>query len=82
MHYDGRTSTCPGIIVSSEGGGVDPDLGRAYVRACEDKQREWSVLAGLAALVCLGAGSVADFSRRDGEADAVPARVGHDPAPG
>ena len=66
VHYDGKTAKCPGIIATSEGGnGIHSDVGPGYTRACEDKQREWSVLAGLAAFVSLGAGSVAHFSRWD-----------------
>lgn len=65
VNYDGKTATCPGIIATSEGGnGIHSDVGPGYTRACEDKQHEWSVLAGLAALVALGAGAVAQLSRR------------------
>ena len=75
VHYGGKTAACPGIIVSSEGGG-DAYFGdeRGYKRACDGKQREWSVLAGLAALVCVGAGSAVQLSRRDRES-AGPAAV-------
>lgn len=72
VHYNGKTATCPGIIATSEGGvGISSDYGHGYTRACEDKQHEWSVLAGLAAFVALGAGSVAQFSGRDRGAPTV-----------
>jgi hypothetical protein len=82
VHYDGKTAMCPGIIATDAGqpvgggGGVGnivdgSSMGRGYVRACDDKQREWSVLAGLAALVSVAAGSVAYFSGRDRERVAV-----------
>jgi hypothetical protein len=53
---------------------VDSDTGRGYVRACQGRQREWSVLAGVAALVSLGAGSVAQFSQGDREPPDTSAR--------
>ena len=83
VHFDGETAACPGIIATSEGGiGLPSDLGPGYTRACDDKQREWSVLAGLAALVSFGAGSVFVFSRRDQEDVALSARGSHHPARG
>ena len=83
VHFDGETATCPGIIATSEGGiGVPSDLGPGYTRACDDKQREWAVFAGLAALVSLGAGSVFVLSRPDQEQDAVSSGGSHHPALG
>lgn len=72
VHVNGETARCPGIIATSEGGnGIHSDVGPGYTRACEDRQREWSILAGLAAFVSLGAGSVAQLSRREQGAPAV-----------
>jgi len=83
VHYDGKTATCPGIIATSEGGvGVPSDIGPGYTRACDDKQREWLVFAGLAALVSFGAGSVFVFSRPDQEHVALSSRGSHHPARG
>jgi len=81
VHVNGKAAACPGIIATTEGGNVvDSHAGHGYLRACGDEQREWSVLAGLAAVVSLGAGSVAQFSRRDREAPTLPPSPRHDAA--
>jgi hypothetical protein len=62
VQFRGHTRSCNGIIASAEsypyGRGSGP---------CHDKERQWAMLAGLAAFVCLSAGSVALLSRRDEE---------------
>jgi hypothetical protein len=88
VHFRGATTSCPGIIASAESHELpeprssqsgDP-VSRGLGRACADKQRQWSVLAGLAAFVCLSAGSVAVLSRREeqeaDEAEEEPVRTG------
>jgi hypothetical protein len=81
VHFEGHTLGCPGIIATSEGGiGIPSDIGQGYVRACDDKQQQWAVFAGLAALVSFGAGSVFVLSRRDRKHDALSSRGSHDPA--
>lgn len=81
VQVEGHTLGCPGIIATSEGGiGIPSDIGQRYVRACDDKQQEWAVIAGLAALVSFGAGSVFVLSQRDREPDAVSSHGSHDPA--
>ncbi len=66
VHVQGHTRTCAGVIASAESG--DPEPGRHRREGpCDEKQRQWSVLAGLAAFVCLSAGSVSVLSRREEE---------------
>jgi hypothetical protein len=60
VHYRGSTHVCAGIIASAEG----YELGRESV-PCHDKERQWALLAGVAAFVCLSTGSVALLSRRE-----------------
>ncbi|MFC4785460.1 hypothetical protein ACT8ZV_13355 [Nocardioides sp. MAHUQ-72] len=70
VSYAGQTGTCEALLVSAENDDVanprphpSNAVEAAHQRACDAKQREWSALAGLAALVCVTAGSVALLSR-------------------
>ena len=60
VHVDGRAESCPGIIVSAESVAGGPR--GAVAAACDEKEHDWALLAGLAALLCLTCGSVAHFS--------------------
>jgi hypothetical protein len=62
VEVDGRTVTCNAAIAGWESGAAD-------VGPCADKRHQWELLAGLAALVCAGAGSYVRFGGRD---EAVP----------
>jgi hypothetical protein len=79
VHYRGASRSCTSIIVSAEAGEAgSTDLGTTVPervdehlsQACSDTRHRWSVLAGLAALLCVGVGSVGLLSRRPDPAGA------------
>jgi hypothetical protein len=52
---------------------IDPaSPGYQVSQACDRKETGWFALAGLSALLCLAAGSVAQLSRRDGPDSPAP----------
>ena len=72
VHYRGASRSCESIIVGAEAGdaGVTdagttaPDnVDEHLSRACGETMHRWSVLAGLAALLCVAVGSVGLLSR-------------------
>jgi hypothetical protein len=72
VSYQGDVRTCSGPIVTAETDEAfrpapDGDVDRELTRACDRKDDQYLALAGLAALLCVVAGTVAAFSRRDGE---------------
>ncbi len=58
----GATVECGSMVVDWESG---LPAGSRHAAACDAKRTEWSLLAGLAALVCAGAGSYVKFGGRD-----------------
>jgi len=79
VHYRGATRTCSSIIVGAEAGDAgDQDVGASssgrvdeqLSQACDETVHRWSVLAGLAALLCVAVGSVGLLSRRPDSAEA------------
>ncbi|GAA2141185.1 hypothetical protein GCM10009844_11480 [Nocardioides koreensis] len=79
VHYGGATRTCSSIIVRAEAGEAgEQDLGTTapgpvderLSQACDETVHHWSVLAGLAALLCVAVGSVGLLSGRPDPAEA------------
>ena len=58
VEVDGETVACGAVIAAWESGADDTG-------PCADKRQQWEVLAGLAALVCAGAGSYVKLGGRD-----------------
>ena len=75
VHYRGATRSCSSIIVSAEAGAADPGtttserVDQHLSQACSETMHRWSVLAGLAALLCVAFGSVGLLSRRPDSAE-------------
>lgn len=78
VHYRGATRSCSSIIVSAEAGdagAADPGtttperVDQHLSQACSETMHRWSVLAGLAALLCVAVGSVGLLSRRPDSAE-------------
>ena len=58
----GETISCGSMVVDWESG---LPVAERHVPACDEKRRELTVLVGLAALVCAGAGSYVRFGGRE-----------------
>ncbi|WP_248581448.1 hypothetical protein [Nocardioides sp. InS609-2] len=73
--YAGQTRHCAGPIVSMEIGDVTPPIttnatDRALTQACERKDDQYLLLAGLAGLLCLAASAAA--THREGRVSVLP----------
>lgn len=78
VQYDGHSKSCTALLVAFEDDqGMTQPLSRVpssagdrewvdyqLARACDRKEEQWAWLTGLAALVCVVAGSKARFAKR------------------
>lgn len=86
VHHDGQTASCTALLVAFEADQstteesypAPPSVGDPewddyqLARACDRQERQWGWLAGLAALVCLAAASVARFGGRGDDEGVLP----------